>query len=231
MAIGSAIGSWTPAELRRFVANLIATDPSVVPPKVNELPSHPAPGDVLGLVGGILGWTGGLSVLFDQTLESSATSIDTGTGGIPATHQHLLVITKLRSDRAIVAEDCTLRFNGLSGATDYTWAQLGAFGGAAPADTESLGTNTALYGVAACANQLANSFGAGVVFIPSYTGAQLKNYFGFGGTGGTAAGSNAFRVVTGVCRTSGIINRIQALPGVGPNYVAGSRMTVYGIGT
>lgn len=258
------IGHWTEADLRRFVVNLLSSDPGALPKTIggsaqqlptpvndgeipvwdsakgawvgsNTKPENPNqlagyPNNIAKVLTGVGSWLGGMTAIFDSTLGGSAANIDTGANGIPQTYDHLICMYNARSDRAVTIEDAYIQINNLSGATDYRWEQLGVTT-TVPASTESIGTTTGLVGSLAAASNTANAFGSGVIFLPYYRSAAFKQYMSLGGAaGGTTGGMNGFRVVSGACATTGAISRIKFAPSVGPNLIAGSRFTIYGLG-
>ena len=254
------IGDWSQADLRRYIVNLLNSDPGALPKEVGGVsqqlpvaadgdvpvwdaaanswttstakPVSPlelaVPADASKVLNGLGAFIGGFTKLFDSTLGGSAANIDTGASGVPQTHQHLLILTTLRSDRAVIAEDSALRFGSAGGAldtgTNYNWTQIPIVSGAVTG-SQALSTTTALYGVSASASSGAGIFSAGMIFIPAYRSGNAKHWIGFGGQGGSSG-----RVVAGHWYVAGAIDRVAAIPAVGPNYVATSRMVIYGIG-
>ena len=270
--IGDTIAGWSEADLRRYVVNLLLTDPGALPKTVggaaqtlpspasdSDLPVWNAaqnkwvaqhlvdaqvasnaalspskfagyPTDIQKVLTGAGSWLGGMSTIYDSTSGGSVGSFDTGANGVPQTYAHLLCTWSVRTDRAVTFENIVLVMNNLTGATDYRWEQQST-ATTVVAATESIGTTTGLCGDAPSANNTANVYGAGMAIIPYYRSSHFKSYMAFGGpAGGTTGGFNAIRFVSGACATTGAITQLALRPSVGPNFVVGSRFTIYGLG-
>src|SRR4051812_25997635 len=112
--------------------------------------------------------------LFDSGfLGAGAGSVDILS--IPQTFAHLLLVVYLRGDAAAVDQvNAAVRVNGDSG-SNYLYENLVGLNAAASTSltTATSGVIGAISGGAA----LANTFGAGDVLIPAYTGAANQKYW------------------------------------------------------
>jgi hypothetical protein len=169
----------------------------------------------------------GIGCISDTTLGGSAANIDITS--IVATYAHLLIVTYARGDTAAGSIAMNMRFNNDT-AANYDHQRLTG-GGATPTAVESF-TQTSMPHYFMPANTAgANLFSAHISFIPNYAGstnnklslsvASLKT--------GTGTGGMAVAITGGFWRSNAAINRITLLPGAG-NFVAGTRVTIYGMG-
>lgn len=174
----------------------------------------------------------GPALLFSTTLSSTQGNITTG--ALPQTHSDLLIYTLLRTNEAIVGNaQGAIQFNSDSSAGNYRTVWLRNLG-----TTVSGGNSTTSSGIncvpVAGANADAGAFAIGRIEIPNYT--ALGKKFAWAGLGlmltiGTTA-NNSVWAVQGEWLTGGAITGINFLPnaGGGGQFVAGSRVTIYGLG-
>lgn len=149
---------------------------------------------------------------------------------LPTTYAHLLVVCYLRSDRALTVDDCQLRFNNDTGA-NYDLESLRATA-ATPVSSELFAQTSIYQGAIPAASATANVFGGPTFLIPNYANATNQKMI-LGWTGhkvGTTTGLLGAGVASGFWRSNAAINRITLFPVVGPNFVAGSRVSVYALG-
>lgn len=169
----------------------------------------------------------GIGAIFDSTLGGSAASIDIT--GIVTTYAHLLVVVYGRGDTASTSISLAARFNA-DAAANYDYQILGG-SAAGVAASEAFAQNQAFVGEIPANTGGANLFGACMLFIPHYAGSannkasvavsSLKK--------GTSSGNMTTELFAGFWRSSAAINRITILASAG-NLVAGTRMTIYGVG-
>ena len=179
--------------------------------------------------GGGSGGAGGLTRLFDSgTLQASAASIDTGANGIAGGHVDLFVSIYLRSDRAAAQDNVTVRFNN-DGGGNYDVNRLlntnTTVAGTSTAATTSIAAGT----LVPSASETAGQFGTIQLWIPSYdntTGFKIATTLN-ATPSQTVAQSNVAEFA-GSWRNTAAITRIAVAPVAGTNFVAGSRMVVYG---
>lgn len=172
---------------------------------------------------------GGLIVLYDNTLAVAGPSLDTGAGGIAGGHKDILVLIYARTNRAAVEDNIVVTFNGDSGA-HYNSERLQA---AATTLTGIEGTAaTSLLGAAtvAAATAAAGIFSMLRMFVPSY-----DNTVGFKIIEASAAAmaegavSGLFHGFASMWQSTAAITRIGIVSATGSNFVAGSRLVVYGL--
>jgi hypothetical protein len=168
-----------------------------------------------------------LTELFDSTLVGDAASIDTGAGGFLTSLDHLLVLMYLRTTEAIVTSSGLLTFNNDGGA-NYDRQVIRNTNTTLAGVITLAGTSIALPALGA--NAQAGAFAPITMWIPSY--AQTTGHKGLTWSAGvledTAADCRTEQS-SGRWRSTVAISRIIVAAGSG-NLLAGSRVTVYGIG-
>lgn len=178
-----------------------------------------------------LSWAAGgglVTELFDSTLSGAAATIDSGAGGFSTSLNDLVVVLYLRSAEAAVTSTGILLINNDSGAnydrqtlrvTNATVAGAIALAGSA--------WNFNVLG----ANALANSFSASTLIFPNYAGTTgFKQWSGGTSKLEDTAADCQTTYDSGQWRSTSAISRIAVSISGGSNLVAGSRMTIYGIG-
>lgn len=166
-------------------------------------------------------------ILFDSTLGADAASIDTGGGGIAATADHLLVYLLLRTTEAVTEANGFLRFNNDSGA-NYDRHVLRVDNVTISGIILNAQTEIALTLLGA--NAQAGAFAAVTLHIPSYRQTTAHKSFTSASVAleDTAADSR-IEQGGGRWRNTAAITRMAVGPSSG-NFLAGSRMTIYGLG-
>lgn len=173
----------------------------------------------------------GTTLLFDSTLGGTATSIDTSTvlGG----YKHLRGYLTAKSDRAgQVFEGVDIQFNGDTG-SNYDSINSDFFGTADQVDIgESIGGTAGLFASISGASGVANVPGAVVFDVPNYGGTTFhKTYESVGGVKYASSTTNIHNVLySGVWRSTAAITRIVVKTRNSSNFIAGTRLTVYGMG-
>jgi hypothetical protein len=172
---------------------------------------------------------GGLVLLFQQTLSVAAASIDTGAGGIAAGHGDLFCSFVGRSTNGGGNSDnLQMQFNGDT-AANYNWAWTRNQSGALSAPA---GTANAFITVGQTSAGTADANQAGEVTwrIPAYDATTFfKTCDATGGIMFNAAGPQyQTQFVMGNWLSTTAITRIRLFLLTGPNFVAGSRMVIYG---
>ena len=104
--------------------------------------------------------------------------------------------------------------------------------------TQLQGSGTSIYAAAqtsitmatAAANATSNHFGTGFFTIPSYSGGVFKQMLGNFSIDGTnvVAGSLVY-LLSGLWLSTAAITRITLTPASSANFIAGSRVTLYGL--
>lgn len=167
--------------------------------------------------------------LFDQTLVASAASFDIQ--NIAQTCSHLKLVSYLRDDGAGTTWSFAYVLINNDNGAHYDPQLVYASGSGAPING---GVNVnqffAYAGIEAEGASTADRFGESEISIPNYRGAHHKivRAEGYASTSGAIAG--IAHVWLGTTWTQvAAINRITILPGSGSNFVAGSRVTLYGL--
>lgn len=148
---------------------------------------------------------------------------------IPGTFAHLLAVSYVRCDLAATNNNLLARFNNDS-AANYDYQRV--YGAAAAASAaETFAQGFAILGGIAGNTAGANLFSGLITFIPHYA-AAVNNKVALSLAAlkfGVASGNMQAELNVGFWRSNNAINRISFLPG-GGNLVAGSRVTLYGMG-
>jgi hypothetical protein len=170
----------------------------------------------------------GLVPIADILLASPQVNIDIQ--NIPQNYASLLLYTVLRDDSAGAGlTAASVRFNGDAGA-NYDVQYLEGQGSTAGAGESYANTSLGLPLEATNGNP-AGLFCEGEFSIPSYAGVVAnKSMLGVTTSKiGVSSGNERTRTAGGHWRSSAAINRITITPGLGSNFVAGSRVTLYGM--
>lgn len=169
----------------------------------------------------------GAGSISDTTLGGSAANVDVS--GIVATYAHLLVVVYGRSDTAAGAIALSMRYNGDSAANyDHQLAR----GIAATASAiETFAATAMSVGSLAANTAPANLFSSTIIFIPHYANSSNnKSCVSIvGHKAGATTGLLSAEVYGAHWRSNAAINRITLLPAAGL-FVAGTRVTIYGMG-
>ena len=176
--------------------------------------------------GGSSGGSTGASRLFDSTLGSAAASIDTGANGIAATSSHLIIVMKLRATANATVDSALLTFNGDTGAHYYI-ASGDFFGVTANAVHAEAAANISLEDVSA-ATAPADVFTPVTLFVPCYADGHNKSVNAMAGyRTGNASGNVLAKSLIGYWDQTAAINQVTVT--TASTFVAGSRLTVYGL--
>lgn len=169
-----------------------------------------------------------MGCVFDSTLGVSAATIDITP--IPTTYAHLLVDMYLRGDTAATSTVVLVRLNGDSGA-NYDVQTVNGSAAAVTAAEAFAQTSMNLFSCPANTAP-ANVFGGSTLTLHNYgqatnnkeltSEANLKL--------STASGGLTRAAACGFWRSNAAVNRITILPTAG-NFVAGSRVSVYVLGS
>jgi hypothetical protein len=162
--------------------------------------------------------------LYDSLLTSGANFY---TGTFSTNYKHLKILLFGRTSYGDTADQAAFWFNQDTSALYDWWG----FGSTAAAAVALSGTGGAIYFYGLyCPGAPAtpNVFGSMVVDVPNYATPQHKacQYYG----GFYASGSGWHHVISGIYRSGTAISRISVSAKNGANFVAGSRLTVYGYG-
>lgn len=195
----------------------------------SKLAGYPSDGTKVLKGDGTWGSGGDYVKLYDSIdagVSLPAASITTPT--LPGTYKHLRVVYTARSDAAANFEGLLLRFNSDSAANyDSQWLQAAGTG---VSSSGSLGATAATLGALTAASSPAGYFGTGAIDIPAY-----RDTVAFKSATGPAnykfdTTATGYFVLTyaGTWKSTAAISMITFLPGAG-NFIAGTRITVYGM--
>lgn len=168
-----------------------------------------------------------MAQLFDSTLGGTATTIDTGAAGVAQTANVLLVVIYARTDQAAtIKSDCIVRFNN-DAAANYDQNQVDETNGAVTGGTNA-GGNFAPKVPGASVS--ANIFAALTLWIPAYTQTTgHKAVIVHTGWSDSTVANDVVQVFGARWRSIAAITRLSITAGGGSNFVAGTRMTIYGL--
>jgi hypothetical protein len=163
-------------------------------------------------------------MLYDSTLGASAASFDVSS--LPSGYKHLRIVLSGRSDRAAADDGVLIRFNNDSGA-NYDRTTTFSSAGASPTSAHATSQTELWFGDVAGASAAAGAIGMVVCDIPDYGGTTFWKMMKFlAGTGGTTFFNE---MGMGSWKSTSAINRVTIFPTTGPNFVAGTRLTIYGV--
>ncbi len=169
----------------------------------------------------------GLPVLFDETLVADAAALDTGTGGIPQTSSHLLLLVAARSTRPANTFDAgQIQFNGDTAGNYYTELVTGV--GTSVTAAQFIAA-TALYFEMPASTATAGLRSNAVINLLDYRSTFLKLGNANGGYAKALSASNLVtQTFSYTWNNTAAINRVRVFAQNG-NLAAGSRMTIYGL--
>ena len=162
----------------------------------------------------------------DTVLGTTQASI---TVNLPSTYQHAQIWVSARSDTAAINSPLRIRFNGDS-ATNYDNQAMYAQGATITA-AESLATASPEIGFLAAASDAAGKWGQSFIDIADYTSTTQEKMATAKGSWVEANATSQVRqgLWTTHWRSTAAITSVTLFPGSG-NFIAGSRVTVYGMG-
>jgi hypothetical protein len=188
---------------------------------------------MLGFPLGILSAAGAGGVASDYELiqsyilGSNQTSVTfSSLGDYSSTYKHLQIRYVARTSRASVFDGGRLRLNGDTGANfdDHGLYGTGSIVGSFAQLNASTGIN---FGNTPGANAAADVYGPGVIdILDSFSSTKFKVIRELSGVNSS---SPSVALVSGSWRNTNSITTIAISPNVGPNWVAGSRFSLYGI--
>ncbi len=133
----------------------------------------------------------------------------------------LKIVSSARSDRASVVDDIAISFNGST--TSFSGRELYGDGTSAVSITTARAAS-----VAAGANATANTFGNSEIYIPNYRSSDNKS-FSVDGVQETNATTAYAVMIAGLWSNTAAITSVGLSPLTGPNFVAGSTFSLYGV--
>jgi hypothetical protein len=160
-----------------------------------------------------------MTLIETKTLTSAAASIEFTS--IPQTFTDLVFLISARSSRSALGDSLLLQFNGSS--SGFSGRYLDGTGSA-----RGTGTQARFGATFPGATATANTFGNGSLYIPNYTGSTNKSYSVDGVTENNA--TTAFQIIyAGLWSNTAAITSVLFQPDTGPNIVADSTISLYGI--
>lgn len=167
------------------------------------------------------------SKLFDSTLGADAANIDTGAGLFSTLLDQLVVYAIFRTTEAVTESSAGFRFNNDNG-NNYDFQSINVDNTTV---TGALTLATSFIGMFALgASAQAGAFTAVVMEIPAYSQTTAHKSLNLRGTSiEDTAGDCRSQTLFGRWKNTAAISRVQLIPGSG-NLLAGSRLSVYGIG-
>jgi hypothetical protein len=170
----------------------------------------------------------GIGAISDTTLGGSAANVDIAS--IVGTYAHLLIFAYARGDTAATNTALGVRLNG-DAAANYDYQQLGGVG-TGVVSGEQFAQTLMSAGFMPANTAGANLFGAHCIFIPHYAGStNNKVAVSISATKTGVTTATMFNYLVGAFwRSNAAINRITLLPAAG-NFVAGTRVSLYGMGS
>lgn len=170
----------------------------------------------------------GLVKLFDSTLAIAANTIDTGANAIPTGHGDLMIVITGRSSGAGNGFSVLLTFNG-DGGNHYNYFVVRDNSGAL-GDLHVVAAAAALPGQLPGAGSTANYPASMTIWVPGYDGTtffkQANSLSGYGDAGGVTfqqwSGSFGWA-------STAAINQVTIALNTPNNFVAGTRMAIYGM--
>lgn len=192
----------------------------------------PGSGDATNFLRGDGTWAAAASgggdlaeIVANTVLGSAASSISLTT--IPGTYAHLMLICRLRSDRAGQAQDALgITFNGDTG-NNYEWVRTSINnGGGSAGDSGTSAAQIAPTNFISGATAAAGTFSNVVLIISNY--AQTGYSRSISGSGGVSV--QITHMLGMWSNTANAITQIDLEPVIGSNFIAGSSYSLYGIG-
>ncbi|HVE80975.1 MAG TPA: hypothetical protein VNA68_02435, partial [Candidatus Dormibacteraeota bacterium] len=148
---------------------------------------------------------------------------------IPSNFAHLQIVAYLRGSDSQLNSDVYLRFNNDSGA-NYDYVLQITRHNASLGTNEGVSASQIVLGPTPAGNSPGNTFGSQKIEIPYY--ANTSNHKTIQSTNGFKQGTTTANFYTGSAagwwKSTAAINRVTLLP-IGGNFLAGSRVTVYGL--
>lgn len=158
-----------------------------------------------------------MQLIETKTLGTAAASIEFTL--IPQTFTDLVLLMSVRSSRAFNGDGYLIRPNSTTLTRRYLYGD-GASVVSGTTDFELIGTGE---------NSTANTFANASAYFPNYASTTTHKSVSLDGVS-EHNGTNAYQnIVAGLYASNTAITSIQIAPLTGPNFVAGSTISLYGI--
>lgn len=160
-----------------------------------------------------------------QTITLSSNQASISFPSIPQTYHDLIIRANLRSNRTDYPTDgAFVRFNGDTTAGNYTGGRLYTYGTTKGIDTNKYG----LY--AACSPATASIYSNSELKINNYTSNRQKSCFSSTASPNHGGNNGHFLIETMVWSGTAPVSSITITPHTGTAFLAGSTVTLYGVG-
>jgi hypothetical protein len=173
------------------------------------------------------GGGGGLVVLADETKAAAQPSFDFA--GLPGGHSGLLIAWSGRSSAAATTDIVLARFNADAG-NNYDRQRRENSAPTTLTEVQNLAGAVALVGNLPGDSATAGWAGAGEITIPNYAGTVFHKLVRSKSIARTGAAPNVDLGDQGaIWRSTAAIERVTLTLNTGPNWMIGSRCTIYGL--
>lgn len=178
--------------------------------------SHPSAGAAAALV-----------KLDEQTLAADGPSLTFA--AIDGSYSHLKIVLRARSTRATANDTARLQFNADTATNYYSQTLYGL--GATATSAEFLIVASGLAGYCTAASDAAGLFALSEVTIAYYAATTQSKAWFSDGIDPEALTTGTIRrfIAGGVWNSTAAIAQVLMFPLTGPNFLAGTRATLYGI--
>jgi hypothetical protein len=179
---------------------------------------------------GILASSGKAAGAFDLletiVLGTAAASVTFSNLNNYSDYKHLQIRYTVRTSRAQSFDTMLTRLNSDSGSN---YARHSLVGDGSTLSSEAATSQTSVNSVRIIGNNAtANIFAAGIVDILDF-GSSSKNTTLRFLTGRLETGLNEIGLTSGLWNNTAAVTTLAFIPGTGPNFVAGSRFSLYGV--
>jgi hypothetical protein len=181
----------------------------------------------VGLAGNAGALGAGQTQLYDNVASGAIASWDVSS--ISQAYKHLEIVVSGRTDRAATNQQVGIRFNNDTGA-NYDWQNVRA-AAAGTAATESIADTSIVITNMTGTTATASFVGSSLVEIPDYTSSafyKTVNALSIFQVG-TSTGNITELVYGGTWRNTAAVTRVTVFPYTSGNFIAGSRLTIYGM--
>lgn len=159
------------------------------------------------------------------TVESPVSTVTFSS--IPSGYTDLILVVSARGSRSANTDFLQIKFN--SSSSSYTAIYLYQSGGTSGASTSATDIYVPINGN----NSTTNTFGNGLFYIPNYTSSNYKSVSAEAvqEMNGTAGTDFQMYLAAGLWSNTSAITQIDLTPlsGYGPNLIANSTFTLYGV--
>lgn len=194
-----------------------------------------SPGDATKYLDGspTPGWStpggGAMVLLADSTAPGNVASFDLTS--LSGAYKHLLICAKLRSDVAAITDNCNIRVNNDSTSV-YDEINTHVLNTTNTGEING-SPSSAFQSTRVCGgNATSSTFSNALIWIVDYTAVNRRGFLLYSGMIPNEGSAAAYTSYTGYgsYRGASAISRVTLTSGSGGNFVAGSRVTIFGMG-